>query len=276
VALAATAIEVVFLYLDALRSAHALAEAAGLDPVSAPSVAASLARAALELPNPPRPELGVDPLREISRARVVLLSLVYKVKVGLTSFVAKTVLRRILGRAAVRVWLAFVSVPVAALWDAAVAFRAVRQARVRTMGPSFAAQAVRGFAGRNPGAAARETALRAVACAIVCSHDLHPNLLALLQQLQAETPPPPTLDHVPTFLAALRALTPAGQEAVLDLLEVAAVIDGRMTWMERRLLGQARQACGRGVSIEAAERRLRRFLGGRPDEVRQARGGPVR
>ena len=262
----AAAVEIAFLYVDALASAHALSEAAGVDPVCAPAVAASLARAALDLPNPPRPELGVDPLREISRLRVLLVSLAYKLKVGLTSFLAKTILRRILGRAVVRVWLAFVAVPVSAFWDAVVAFRAIREARVRTMGPSFAAQAVGALVAGEPAHAVLCAGVRAAASAVVCSHDLHPNLLALLRLL-LDASQHPRLDGVDDprrFVDSLRELAPAQQRAVLEILDVAAVIDGRLTWKERRLLCEARAACGLAADLAGVQRRLRSFLAGRP------------
>lgn len=63
----ASTVEILFLYWDALRSVHAVAQAAGLD-LFAPTkersaVASAMARAALELPNPEGELFGVDARR---------------------------------------------------------------------------------------------------------------------------------------------------------------------------------------------------------------------
>lgn len=85
----------------------------------------------------------------------------------------------------VRVWLAFVAVPVSACGNALVAFRVIREARVRAMGPSFVHEVSTALLdGGALSPAWRGAALRAVASAIVRTHDLHPNLIALLHAVQ--------------------------------------------------------------------------------------------
>ena len=72
VTIVASIFEIGFLYWDALRSVHAMASAAGLKLAESDltgerrDVALALARAALELPNPPHRTFGVDPRRESS------------------------------------------------------------------------------------------------------------------------------------------------------------------------------------------------------------------
>jgi hypothetical protein len=267
VTLLAATFEILFIYRDALRSVHALALAAGLRPLETPPVAAALVRAALEMPNPVQPIWGVNPLREISKLRILAASLLYKAKIGLTNFLLKTLIRRILGRAVVRVWLAFVAVPISAVWNAIVAFRVIREARIRAMGPSFVTETVSRLLDREGlSPAARRVALRAVAGAIVRSHDLHPNLTCLLAAVRtrvgAETPE--DLDDSARFVAELGQLPRADQPIVLELLAIAAVIDGRLTGAERRLVRDARAACGLSTSLEALYRLRRAFISGQP------------
>src|SRR5262249_35162317 len=111
----ASIIEIGFLYWDGLRSVHRLSEVAGLDLFpnedEEDAVAAAMARAALELPNPVASLFGVNPRRESSRLRLVVASIAYKAKVSITNFVMKAIVRRALGRAMVRSWLPFVAVP---------------------------------------------------------------------------------------------------------------------------------------------------------------------
>ncbi|MFO0646873.1 MAG: hypothetical protein U0326_11595 [Polyangiales bacterium] len=123
VTVVASVLEIAWLYWDGLRAVHALAHAAGLDLAEDPNgedptgVVWALARAALELPNPPDGVAGLDPmLPEASKLKLVLASTVYKLKVALTGFVMKALVRRALGRAATRAVLELVAAPVTAIW----------------------------------------------------------------------------------------------------------------------------------------------------------------
>ena len=139
--LAATAMEIAYLYWDALRSVHDLAAAAGVR-LFPPGVsisamtATALARAALELPNRPDPRIPVNPYREASKAMLVTAAILYKLKIGLTNFLLKALIRRLGGRTLLRSWAPFVAVPVTALWNAWVARVVIHEARIRAMGPS--------------------------------------------------------------------------------------------------------------------------------------------
>lgn len=83
--------------------------------------ATALARAALELPNRPDPRIPVNPYREASKAMLVAAAILYKLKIGLTNFLLKALIRRLGGRTLLRSWAPFVAVPVTALWNAWVA-----------------------------------------------------------------------------------------------------------------------------------------------------------
>jgi hypothetical protein len=115
VTLGATLLELAFLYWDALGSAHELARANGLALVDAQGreapEALGIARAALELPSPSHPVLGIDPHREVSRWRIIIATVVYKAKITVTNFLLRTVVRWLLGRGSVRAWPAFVALP---------------------------------------------------------------------------------------------------------------------------------------------------------------------
>lgn len=268
-------VEVVYLYWDSLRTVERMARVAGLDlsPAARDArralVAAGLVRAAFELPNPPTPVLGIDPRREQSRWRLLAAGVLYKAKVGLTNFVVKALLRRALGRSAVRAALTFAAVPVTAAWCAVVSFLALREARVRVLGPSAARELVTAIFAEGPAdlsPAGRAMALRAIGSAIVRTQDLHPNLQALLHEVRERTgdPPEPDLDDSRLFLARLPGLDPAERRLVLRVLLVAVVIDGRLHRHERRLLREAQLACGLPVDDRAVHALRRALLAGDP------------
>lgn len=266
-ALPLVALELSLIYWNAIDSVHQLAAAAGLPLFRAKEAgqdvvgqegevdsedeifAAVLARAALEIPNPPRPMFGIDPRREASRLRILMATMVYKAKVSLTKFVVRTLLTRVFGRAALRAWIPFVAIPITALWDALVCRRALREARLRAIGPS-AAQELLGFvlaAHPEPSPALREALMRAIGTAVVRSRDFHPNLIELLDDLKGrigETAAE-ALDDVPRFIECLRRLAPDEQRSVLHALVIGCILDGRVRQGERAIMSRAFRVCGR-------------------------------
>jgi hypothetical protein len=272
VTVVASIFEIGFLYWDALRSVHAMATAAGLGLSAAElsgekrEVALALARAALELPNPPHRVFGVNPRRESIPWLVAGAALLYRAKIALTTFLLKAGLRSVLGRVMGRALFELVAIPVTAVWNAIVCFLVVREARLRTMGPSAASELV-GFAlaDHTPSASGRAAAFRSVASAIVRTQDFHPNHLALLRVLAERlgTVEIDEIDDSARFLSEIALLEPDDERLVLRLLVIAAVLDGKLTRPERRLLSDAFAACRRPLSLDAVERLRRAFKAGR-------------
>jgi hypothetical protein len=267
----ASVLEIVWLYWDGLRAVHALAHAAGLDLAAhddddPSSVVWALARAALELPNPPDGVVGLDPMREASKLKLVVASTVYKLKVALTGFVLKALVRRALGRAATRAVLELIAAPVTAIWDAVVCGLIVREAKLRVLGPSAAMEFVAMLLPEKPSEALAESALRAVGAAIVRTEDLHPNHVALLRTLRTALgrEAPDGVDDSARFLTSLKALTPDEQVIVLRVLATASIIDGQLARAEARLLDEAFVACGRRYDRAVIEQLRKAFVSGDP------------
>lgn len=258
VSAAAAVGEIAYLSWDALRSAHRLSVAAGIvldEDRERQETLAILARAALEVPSPPDAVAGLNPLKETQRWRLVLAGLAYKLKVSATNLLFKQLLRRALGRAAVRAWLQFVSIPITAAWNAYVSARVLRETRVRVFGASLAEDVVRrllpGDAPVSPLLA--EALFRAVGTCVVRSAEAHPNLVRLLGALERRTGQarPEHLDDATRFLQGLRILPAADAELALHLLQAAVVCDGRIAPRERSLVAEAHQRVG--LAFEAGD-----------------------
>lgn len=268
----ASVLEIAYLYWDGLVSVHRLAVVAGLDLFPEEQededvlVARALARAALELPNPTARVFGVDPHREASRLGLVVASLVYKLKISVSNFLVKAFIGRILSRAVVRTWLPFVAVPITALWNGIVAWLVLREARIRAMGPSAAKEmidAVLEDGGARLDAEGKRAMVSAVAGAIVRTRDLHPNLVALLHEVTTRFGEGGDgIDDSYGFLARLPSLAPAERRAAVQVLTVAAIVDGRLTSAERRLVAQARRAAGLPDELATTKALRRAFVSG--------------
>jgi hypothetical protein len=291
IAIPASIVEIVYLWALSLRAVHAIADIADLelfDDPTAPShhapegaaVAGSMARAALELPNPKRPlQIGgeyVDPMREASKLRLTLASIAYKLKIGVTKFVFKAVVRRMLVRAALRVWAPLVAIPVTAIWSGVIVWLVVREARVRALGPSAVQEMLTAVFDGAPelSPAGRLVAMRAIAACIVRSKDLHPNLVVLLQETETRVgaledrddagDAPLALDHPERFLDELEKLPFSERRVVLRLLSIAAVLDGRFSSAEARLVREAQATAALPIDLEPVARLQSAFLSGRP------------
>jgi hypothetical protein len=272
--LIATVLEIGFVYWDTLRSVHDLSRTAGLK-LFAPekdsdAVAEALARAALELPDPVDVAEGVNPHRLASRWRLLFASLVYKAKIGVTNFIFKALVRRVLGRAlarsALNTLVPFVAVPVTAAWNGLVTWKVLREARLRAMGPSAVHALCDVVYGDVPrlSPAGKLATVRAVAAAIVQTESLHPNLHALLQdvQLRAGDTGKNELDDPQAFLKQLPSLEQKEQRLAVQVLAVACIVDGKLGKKERLMLERALAACGRAIELEKVESLRKAFVEG--------------
>lgn len=264
-------LEIAYLYWDGLRSVRKLAAVAGLELRADVNeqVALALARAALELPNPPESTLGVDPHREASRAQLVFASIVYKLKISVTNFLFKALLQRALGRFATRFLLAFAAIPINAAWNALVCWAVLREARIRVMGPSAALEMLEMVLEKEATISPQLAAAihQAVGSAVVRTRELHPNHVAVLsaaRQRLGDPAPGLEIDDTRAFLRALAALEDDERRIVLRVLAAAAILDGRLVRAERRLLVEAYAAAQIPPGLAHVEHLRRAFVAGDP------------
>ncbi|MBE7437858.1 MAG: hypothetical protein HS115_05315 [Spirochaetales bacterium] len=246
-----TAIEFIVLFYLSLRTVHCISVATGHarflfekeDPVVAlPNM---LARAALEIPDPVRRALGINPLARVSRWKLLLLGLLYKMKIMASNTLAKLLLRRLFGKSLFRFSVAYIAVPITGLWNAFVIWKVARDARLRLAGHLMVQSMGRDILTAEDlgrlSERARMACLRAVGNSVVLTQNSHPNMLVLLLKMFEilERKRPDRLDDWEYFLSELALLPEAERFFVLDLLCVATAFDGKMSRLERRLLPQA-------------------------------------
>jgi len=246
------AIEFVVLFWVAMVTVHRLGRLAGLsahtDEPWLPSrdqVPNLLARAALEIPDPKRQILGVDPLRYVSKTKLLAIGLLYRAKIFLSNSIAKFVLRRVLGKAGARISVSWVALPITGAWNAWVLVKVAREARLRLFGYWLAQYVLHEILTDERlgqlSVPAQQAALHAVANAVVFTQNPHPNMLMLLLRLSDAFPADDAADYgnYDAFLALLAQLSSSERALILDLLCVAAAFDGRLSKLEREKLPHA-------------------------------------
>lgn len=261
IALLVSLLEILAVYWVLLRSVAGIADAAGVSVSRGDAddvLVTGLSRAALDIPNPRRSLHGLDPYVRTSRLRMLAYTVLYRVKIGATSFVVRILARRELARSSLRVLLPFAAVPVFAGWNALIAWWVIREARVRAAGPLVVRDAVVALERAQLDDDGRRLALDAVAELIVAAEDAHPNydlLLARLREtLGLEARIPEWMD-VRARLARADATT---QRAVLALATTTIALRGRSSRRQRRVLASAYAACGAplGDALRTARRRV--------------------
>ncbi len=270
IAVLATAAELLYLYWTLLRMVARISSIAGLclsGEEIEQVIAIGLSRAALDLPNPRAPVYGIDPYARVPRWQQVAYAILYRVKVGLTSFILRVLLRRVLSRASLRFVIPLIAIPVFALWNAVVVRWIMREVRIRAAGPV----AVQDLGDRISSAQAalseksRRLILETVGESIIRSQDAHPNYVILLTHLfeVLEISPDSLIIDWESSRASLGNIKRPEQDLLLITLIVATILNGRLRSAQKEFLDEVHRACGRSFQTEVLRPLRREFISGR-------------
>lgn len=260
IALVVSVAEIAVLYWTMLRKAARIGAIAGLGLGSGELeqvLAVGLSRAALEMPNPRSPVYGIDPYARVSRWKLLAYTVLYRLKVGASSFILRILLRRVLARASVRVFIPLIAVPVFAVWNALVTGWVMREARIRAAGPLAVKQLGDWLAERKAqlDAPSRRLLVEVVGESIMRAHDAHPNFVLLLTRLLAELEVEPAELSIDWDAIRLRLAdaAPAVRASVLVIAVAALVLNGRIRRGQLALLAELNVACAAALDRDWLE-----------------------
>lgn len=269
--------EIAFLYWNSLHGVAVISRLAdtplGGNP-HARLVLHGLSRVALEFPSPRHRFYGIDPYAQMNRWRLIVMAVMYRMKVGASSFLLRVLLRRLLGRAALRSLLPLVTGPLYAAWNAVITWRIMLRAREQALGP-HAIEALLAALEQEPlSEAGRHVLLHALGEMIMRHQDAHPNHVYLLARLLE------TFDcehhHIdvdwPKQRHVLGRLERGERHRLLELLTAATVMVGKPHGNRRRFLEELFEACDKEYPTEKVRSWRRRFLDG---EALHSRGPAV-
>ena len=258
--------EIIFLYWVVLWRVGQISAIAGLRLSGAELdqvIAIGLSRSALDVPDPRKPIFGVDPYLRVPRWKLWVFAILYRLKIGATSFIVRILLRRVLARAALRALIPLVAIVIYSVWNAVIIGWVMRAARVRAAGPvAIEELSARLHAARDDlDPELRELLLEGVAEAIIRSANDHPNFVLLLARLFDD------LDLQPQSIkldwadrqAQLQALNPEQQNLVLDVIQLTLMLDGRPTRKQRRFVRAVHDIMQRPYAPEALQHAYAEF-----------------
>ncbi len=266
----ASMVEIFYIYYDVMSKTHDLTVAAHLELFpkgeDVKEIAASIVRAALELPNKKDSDLRIDPNRESSKVVILISTIAYKLKVSASSFLFRAFIKRMLGRAISRAWLNFMAVPVCAFWNGWVCWVVIREVKIRVLGPSAALEVLNKISALEIQLSDRGkiALLRAVGSCIVRTADMHPNLELMYRSLDENINESANdvLDDSHLFLKELSTLNDEEKRIVLETLVYSSIIDGKITYREKNLLTSAYKICNIPFDFNKIKLLLKRFRSG--------------
>lgn len=258
--------ELYALVLVNIWAVHEIAVATGwIDAASKEGAAGSVLKIALEERSRDLLRYGIDPLLGMNRGLLFTFNLVLRLKGFLGSKALQYAVRRLLGRLAVREVLDFIGMPLYMVINAWSTHVVIREAKVIIMGRQLIDHLVRRLPrGLAQGPEAQELLYDTLQVVAVSKRDFHENhaLLtgALLEAYAIPIRPQESLPHA--YGERLRG-APAGLRRLCGLLLILGfVLDGQVSWRERRRLEALAAAGILEVRADEVERWCRAFVSG--------------
>ncbi|MDR5906162.1 hypothetical protein QC821_12835 [Halomonas qiaohouensis] len=202
----------------------------------------------------------------MKRWKLTARALLYRMKVGVTSFVLRILMRRIFGRMALRGLLPLITGPLYALWNALISYWIMRQARENALGPFAIDNLIARLEGpaKDLSDSAREAMLHGVGEMIMRHQDAHANHVYLLSRLLE------VFDHEtqaldvdwPRQARALAGLSECERCWLVETLSLAAVLVGPLRGRRQAFLEEVFDACGVAFDSRALGRLRRALMNG--------------
>lgn len=264
-----TVLEIGFLYWNALRGVANVSRLAGLRYSQTASLEPEIqltlhgvSRVALEYPSPGSLIYGIDPHAYLHGWKLIFKALLYRLKISLSSFILRLLLRRLLGRLTLRGLLPVLTGPLYALWNAWIAARIMQHAYLQARGPALVTYLMETLAGSDEHT--RLLVAKGAGELIMRNQYPHPNLVLLLARLLDSLADKPLTLEVdwPTTRKAYAQLTGPAREALLSALTQAALMSGSYRGPRKQFLRDVYATCQTPLRDEDMKARQQRLLSG--------------
>lgn len=239
-----TMLELVFIYIDTIRTARTIALISGLRPAIigddevTDELIISLMYAGLKAPNSHVPMYGINPREHANKAVLVFGMAAHKSKIAISRIVLKALYRRILvrigGRTASRAVIETASIPVFAIWNFFVVKQVMREIRIRTTVPILMDDLVKelypnGFDALNH--TQQSACILAIKSQVTGVADFHPNIKMFFEKVIKENISEGENimeDNVTRFEEILATMNESDRRVALRTFGIACGMDGRI------------------------------------------------
>lgn len=209
---------------------------------------------------------GLDPMQGASRFSVFVFLLINRLKATISNYVAKIILRRLLGRYALRKVIDMVGIPVFAFWNAWASFVVIRETKTRIMAPNLIKHFCKLHYERyRNNIGYKNMIYDALQFIAVSKRKYHQNHFLLAESiLQAfGIDPKDNHDIDDYFLDRLNQSTTEVRNGICQLILMGFVIDGDISFNEKAAIKAMRERFLITYSNKEVRQFTRSFLSGR-------------
>lgn len=199
----------------------------------------SLMRVGLERDDKSSATYGLNPLQGASRWTLLIFLIISRLKATISNYVAKIILKRILGRYALREIIDMVGIPVFAFWNAYASWVVIHETKVRIMAPNLIRQLCRNlhnkYKNRPEFSEYIYDTLQYIAMSKRRYH--HNHFLLAKNILFTFTIPVKEAHSVgDDYFQRIKEADPEIQEGIIQLLLLGFIIDGNLSTKEKEAL----------------------------------------
>lgn len=235
--------EIYFLVFINIRAVYKMAEVCRFPPLSDPDRdlhVKSLVNIGVEKNAKNELNIGLDPHQGYSKYRLLMIFVWNKIKASLSNMVFKMLVRKILGRYAIRVVVDLAGIPVMATWNAYAANGVLKQAKMRILAPNVIQfTAIYLYSKYSNDERFRNILYDILQFLAIKKRSFHENhyLLSvnILKTFQITTKEKHHLEEE-EFLTTLSRLPKEMQEDISKLMVVGMILDGHLSVLEKKSL----------------------------------------
>ncbi|HLP11889.1 MAG TPA: hypothetical protein VK177_08165 [Flavobacteriales bacterium] len=214
--------------------------------------------------------IGLNPWQGYSKFTVFMIFLWTKLRATLSNMLFKMLLRRIFGRYAIRVLVEIGGVPIMAGFNMYAANKVLKQARVRILSPGFIQQTVMHLHKKyHNDPRFVDLIYDTLQFLAVRKRSFHENhyLLSVNLLKTFNVPLKNTHDVPEDFVEKLKALPEEIQDDIAHLIIIGMIVDGKLTYLERKSLDQMSEAGIIEYNSEEVNQIMHAFINGRGKEM---------
>ena len=202
----------------------------------------SLMRVGLEKDDKADSTYGIDPMQGASKWTLFIFLLINRLKATISNYIVKMILRRVLGRYALRMAIDIaVGIPVFAFWNAYASFIVIHETKVRIMAPTLIRQLCRNLYERYQNTpeftAYIYDTLQYIAMSKRKYHHNH-FLLAKNILLTFNIPVKEVHPLEDDYFEKIKNAKPEIKEGVIQLLLLGFIIDGNLSQQEKNTVAK--------------------------------------
>jgi len=183
--------------------------------------------------------LGINPFEGLSKFQVLTYTALNLMKAALSNFLFKLIIRRLLGRYALRIFVDLAGVPVYAFWNSWAANRVMNEARVRVMAaPVTKDLATEIFESQKNNQEFHDELYYILDYVAIVKRTFHYNhyLLSISMLEKFSIPIDPEHTYDPEFINRIKNGSKLTQEGFSKLLLFGMLIDGKLSKKEEFLI----------------------------------------